>query len=191
MKKAIGYVRVSTDEQAAEGVSLAAQRAKIKAYCTLKDLELVQIIEEGGGKSAKNLDRPGFKTVLDLTASGQTDAVVIVKLDRAFRNTVDALTVAKDFDQRGVALHSISESLDTRSALGKFFFTLTAALAEMERGLISERTKAALAHKKTNGERVGKIPVGFRLCAETGKLVKCQQERSVLARIRKWRKRGL
>ncbi len=189
-KRAIGYIRVSTDEQTTEGVSLAAQRAKIKAYCTTKDLELVQVIEEGG-RSAKNLDRPGFQTVLDLVARGQTDAVVILKLDRAFRNTVDALTVAKDFDRRGVALHSIQESLDTKSALGRFFFTLTAALAEMERGLISERTKAALQHKKANNERVGKIPFGFQLDADGRKLLPCPQERSVLARIRKLRKRGL
>ena len=190
MKKAIGYIRVSTDEQAAEGVSLSAQRAKIEAYCLTKDLELVQVIEEGG-KSAKNLGRPGFQTVLDLVARGKTDAVVILKLDRAFRNTMDALTVAKDFDRCGVALHSISESLDTKSALGKFFFTLTAALAEMERGLISERTKAALAHKKANGERVGHIPYGSMLDTETGKLCPCDAERAVLSKIRRWRKRGL
>ena len=92
----------------------------------------------------------------------EIDAIIIVKLDRMFRCTVDALNTAQDFDRRGVALHSIHESLDTQSAMGKFFFTLTAALAEMERGLIGERTKAALARKKERGEKTGGcVPYGY------------------------------
>ena len=158
--KAIGYIRVSTEEQATQGISLDAQRAKIEAYARVKDLSLVGIVEDAG-KSAKDLKRPGVQEVLEKARKRQIDAVIIVKLDRMFRSTVDALNTAKDFDRRGVALHSISESLDTQSAMGKFFFTLTAALAEMERGLVGERTKAALARKKEKGEVYGEIPYGF------------------------------
>ncbi len=187
--RAIGYIRVSTAEQAVHGISLAAQQAKIEAYCAVKDLELIKIIEEGG-KSAKDLKRPGFKTVLELVAKGQTDAVVIVKLDRAFRNTVDALSVAKDFDKRGVALHSVEESLDTRSAIGKFAFTLMASLAELERGIISERTRAALAHKKERGGKLGGgVPFGYD--AVDGKLVRNAAEQRVKARIVRLRKSGV
>lgn len=159
--KAIGYIRVSTEGQAEKGISLEAQRAKIEAYAVTKDLELVEIIEDAG-LSAKNLKRPGVRKVLDMARRKEVDAVVIVKLDRMFRNTVDALETAQAFDRRGVGLHSISESLDTQSAMGKFFFTLTAALAEMERGLVGERTKAALAQKRRKGEATGgSTPYGF------------------------------
>jgi len=186
--KAIGYIRVSTEEQAATGISMDAQRAKIEAYALTKDLPLVGIIEDAG-KSAKDLRRPGVQKVLDMARRKDVDAVIIVKLDRMFRSTVDALNTAKDFDRRGVALHSISESLDTQSAMGKFFFTLTAALAEMERGLVGERTRAALARKKERREVYGEVPYGFAVI--DGALVSDQEEQDILRRIRHLRAGGM
>ena len=186
--KAIGYIRVSTEDQAAHGISLDAQRAKLEAYALTKDLTLVGIIEDAG-KSAKDLRRPGVQKILTMARRKEVEAVIIVKLDRMFRSTVDALTTAQDFDRRGVALHSISESLDTQSAMGKFFFTLTAALAEMERGLIGERTRVALARKKEKREVYGKIPYGFE--AVDGILVSNPEEQDILRRIRRLRADGM
>lgn len=186
--KAIGYIRVSTEEQAAHGISLDAQRAKIEAYALTKDLELVGIVEDAG-KSAKNLKRPGVQKILTMARRKEVDAVIIVKLDRMFRCTVDALNTAQDFDRRGVALHSIHESLDTQSAMGKFFFTLTAALAEMERGLVGERTRAALARKKEKREVYGEIPYGYD--ALDASLVENPAEQEVIARMKRLRKQGL
>lgn len=186
--KAIGYIRVSTEEQAAHGISLDAQRAKIEAYALTKDLELVGIIEDAG-KSAKDLKRPGVQEVLKKARRKEIDAVIIVKLDRMFRCTVDALNTAQDFDRRGVALHSIHESLDTQSAMGKFFFTLTAALAEMERGLIGERTRSALARKKERREVYGEVPYGYDVVG--GSLVDNSQEQQVKARVGKMRHDGM
>lgn len=161
MVRAIGYIRVSTEDQAREGVSLDNQRAKIRAYADLKDLELVEVIEDAG-ISAKNLNRPGIKRVLELAKAGKIQAVIILKLDRMFRSTVDALETTRQFDKWGVSFHSINETLDTQSAMGKFFFTLTAALAEMERGIIGERTKAALGHLRDQGKVFSKTPYGYR-----------------------------
>ena len=186
--KAIGYIRVSTEEQATHGISLDAQRAKLEAYALTKDLTLVGIVEDAG-KSAKDLRRPGVQKILTMARRKEVDAVIIVKLDRMFRSTVDALTTAQDFDRRGVALHSISESLDTQSAMGKFFFTLTAALAEMERGLVGERTRAALARKKDKREVYGKVPYGFE--AVDGMLIQNQEEQNILRRIRRLRADGM
>jgi DNA invertase Pin-like site-specific DNA recombinase len=186
--KAIGYIRVSTEEQAAHGISLDAQRAKIEAYAVTKDLELVGIVEDAG-KSAKDLKRPGVQEVLKKARRKEIDAIIIVKLDRMFRCTVDALNTAQDFDNRGVALHSIHESLDTQSAMGKFFFTLTAALAGMERGLIGERTRAALARKKERREIYGEVPYGFDVV--DGSLVDNPQEQQIKARVGKMRRSGM
>jgi DNA invertase Pin-like site-specific DNA recombinase len=153
-------------------------------------MELVGIIEDAG-KSAKDLRRPGVQKILKMAKAREIDAVIIIKLDRMFRNTENALTTARDFEKRGVALHSIGESLDTNSAMGKFFFTLTAALAEMERGLIGERTRAALARKREKGEFVGgKTPFGFDL-QEGGKLVRNSEEQTALGRMKKWRSSGV
>jgi site-specific DNA recombinase len=179
---AIGYVRVSTEDQVKEGVSLDNQKAKIMTYCQLKDLELREVIEDAG-ISAKNLRRPGVQKVLKLARRREVDAVVVYKLDRIFRSTVDALETTKAFDKWGVSFHSIEETLDTRSAMGRFFFTLTAALAEMERRLIGERTKAALSHKRSKSEKTGgDIPFGYDL-TPAGILMKNETEQSVIRLI--------
>lgn len=158
--KAVGYARVSSEEQAKEGVSLDHQKSKIRSYCDLKDLQLIETMEDGG-ISAKNLNRPGMQRVLQMVENKEVDSVVVYKLDRMFRSTVDALETTRRFDKSGIAFHSIQETLDTRSAMGRFFFTLIAALAEMERGLVGERTKAVLQHKKQKGEVWGPIPYGY------------------------------
>jgi DNA invertase Pin-like site-specific DNA recombinase len=76
MKKAIGYIRVSTDEQAKEGVSLENQEEKIRSYCDLKDFELLEIVEDAG-ISAKNLRRPGAQKVIEMAQKKMVDAVVV------------------------------------------------------------------------------------------------------------------
>jgi DNA invertase Pin-like site-specific DNA recombinase len=80
------------------------------------------------------------------------------------RSTVDALSTIENFKKYGVAFHSIQEKIDTKSATGKFFYTLLAALGEMERGIIGERTRAALQHKKAKNEFIGgQPPYGFKI----------------------------
>ena len=185
----IGYVRVSTEDQAKEGVSLDNQKAKIEAYCQLKDFELIEVVEDAG-ISAKNLKRPGVQKVLRMARKKQVDAIVVYKLDRIFRSTVDALETTKMFDKWGVSFHSIEETLDTQSAMGRFFFTLTAALAEMERRIIGERTKAALSHKRSRNEKTGgDVPYGYDL-TPAGILIKNDEEQRVIKTIRRLNKDG-
>ncbi len=187
--KAIGYVRVSTEDQAREGVSLDNQKEKIRAYCQLKDMHLEEIIEDAG-ISAKNLNRPGVKRALDMSRRGEVDAIVVYKLDRLFRSTVDALETTTRFDKWSVSFHSINESLDTQSAMGKFFFTLTAALAEMERGIVSERTKAALSHKRAQGEKTGgSVPFGYDSNVN-GLLSANTDEQNTINRIQRFKENG-
>ncbi len=189
MKAAAGYIRVSTQEQAQEGVSLSMQAEKIKAYCALNDLTLVGIYGDPGisGKSIKS--RPGIQAVLSLVKAKRISAVVVYKLDRIGRNTVETLDIAKRMDKAGVALHSITEKLDTQSALGRFFFTMTASLAEMERALIAERTSSALALKRSKGEKTGGFcPYGYR--SVEGKLVPDADEQRLIKRIKTLRRKG-
>jgi len=187
--KAIGYIRVSTEDQAKEGVSLDNQRAKIRAYCELREMDLDGIIEDAG-ISAKNLNRPGVQKVLDMARKREVDAVIVYKLDRMFRSTVDALETTKLFDKWGVSFHSIHETLDTQSAMGRFFFTLTAALAEMERGIIAERTKAALRHKRAKNEKTGgDVPFGYDL-SPTGLLVPNLAEQRAIRLISELKQKG-
>lgn len=187
--KAVGYIRVSTEDQAREGISLDNQKAKIRAYAELKDLDLVEIIEDAG-ISAKDMNRPGARRVLDLARRKKIQAVIVYKLDRMFRSTIDALETTKQFDRWGVSFHSIQETLDTQSAMGRFFFTLTAALAEMERGIVAERTRVALQHKKALGEKTGgEVPYGYDL-GDHGILVENQVEQKAIGLITQLHDKG-
>ena len=110
MKRAVGYIRVSTEEQSREGISLEMQAAKIRAYAELNDLELVDTVEDAGisGKSIKA--RPGIQAVLKMVEARKIDAVIVYKLDRLARNTIECLNMAEGMDKAGCALHSISRS---------------------------------------------------------------------------------
>ncbi len=187
---AVGYIRVSTEEQSRDGISLEMQATKIRAYAEMNALNLLDVIEDAGisGKSIKG--RPGIQRVLDLVRARKIDGVIVYKLDRLARNTVECLEMAERMDKAGVALHSISEKLDTQSALGRFFFTLVASLAEMERGIISERTTAALSQKRAKREKTGGYcPYGYR-ADEQGNLIPDLEEQRAIARIRELRTLG-
>lgn len=181
--KAIGYIRVSTDTQAEEGVSLEMQKRKIQAYCELNDLDLIDIYEDAGISAKDMKKRPGFKEALHKVLDGGIDALVVYKLDRAFRSTVDALEIAEKIRKGRKALHSITEKLDTGSAIGEFFFTLLAALAQMERRLIGERTSAAMKTMVANGEKVSsQAPYGFTYV--DGMAVEDEHEQECLEALR-------
>jgi len=189
MKRVIGYIRVSHEDQARDGVSLEMQAEKIRTYCALNDLELIDVSEDAG-ISAKNISgRPGFQAALGSVYDGQADGLLVWKLDRAFRSTQDALATAEKLNKRGKGLVSICEKLDTTSAIGEFFFTLLASLAQMERKLIGERTAAALAQKRSNGEKTGgSVPYGYRV--QDGRLIPDPEQQCIIERIRELRAEG-
>lgn len=189
MKRAVGYVRVSTEEQAKGGVSLDMQQAKIRAYANLEEMELIDIVADEGISGCSISIRPGVQRVLKMVREKQVGAVIIYKLDRLARNTVEALEMAQLMYRKGIGLHSITEKLDTRSALGKFFFTLLASLAEMERGIISERISAAMERKREKGEALNNNPAyGYRIV--DSRVVPDLEEQQVIHRIRSLRTDG-
>jgi len=168
--RAIGYVRVSTREQGEKGISLKSQKKMIQNYAELEGLTLLQIVEDRG-RSGKNLNRPGIEQVIELCEKRGIDHIIVYKLDRLTRKTIDLLSlVEKVFTRNDIEFHSITEKIDTTTAQGKFFLTLMGAMAQMERDLISERTIDALRYKKERGEFVGAPPLGYK--AKKKKLVK-------------------
>lgn len=186
---AVGYVRVSTQEQADKGVSLTNQKAKLEAYCELNGLDLIRVIEDAGA-SGKDLKRDGMQELLSLVRSGRAGAVVVYKLDRLSRRVLDTLALIESFEKAGVEFHSINERLDTSTALGRFFLNLTAALAQMERDVLRERTSDALQGKKARGERAGQIPFGYRLARDGVHLVKEPAEQKAMGCVATLREKG-
>jgi DNA invertase Pin-like site-specific DNA recombinase len=167
--KVVGYIRVSTEEQAVNGQSLDAQRAKLQAYAGLYDLELVDIIVDAG-VSAKSLNRPGLQDALAKLRRGEADGLVIAKLDRLTRSVGDWQALIDDYfgDKAGKQLFSVADSIDTRTAAGRLVLNVLLSVAQWERETIAERTRDALQHKIHKGERCGKVRFGFAL-ADDGK----------------------
>lgn len=191
----VAYVRVSTEEQANEGVSLAAQEERIRAYCQLRGLELVAVVVDAGVSAGKPLaSREGGARVLELVRRKQAGAVVALKLDRLFRNAADCLSTVEGWDRAGVALHLVDiggASVDTSSAMGRFFLTVMAGAAEMERNQIRERTSLALQHKAAQHELVGSVPYGFRLADDGRTLLEHEGEQEVIRIARELRATGM
>ena len=187
--RAVGYVRVSTDQQAQEGVSLDAQHVRIRAHCVSQDIELVEIVCDDG-YSAKSLDRPGIKRALQMLEAKQADAIVVVKLDRLTRSVKDLGYLCDTYFREGTAysLLSVCDSIDTRSAGGKLLLNVLMSVAQWEREAISERTQEAMNELKRRGIRTGGAPYGWHYTKEPDAhgrrtLVKHPGEQKTIARI--------
>ena len=186
MQKVVGYIRVSTQGQAEEGVSLEAQRAKIEAWCNLNDGELVAVFEDAGISGSGMVKRDGLQEALKVTTKGM--ALVTYSISRLARNTRDMLDIAERLEKKGADLVSLSERIDTTTASGRMVFRMLAVLAEFEREQIGERTRMALAHKKANGEIYAATPFGFE--AIEGRLVEVKRESRIVAEILRQRQAG-
>lgn len=189
-RPAVGYLRVSTEEQALEGVSIAAQKGKVESYCQLHGLELVAVeIDEGiSGKRSDN--RPGLQKALTVAVKRKA-ALVTYSLSRLSRSTRDAIDIAEQLDRAGADLVSLSEKIDTTTAMGRFFFTTVASLAQLERDQVAERTRVALAHKRSQGERIsGLPPYGYDFTQDGKRLIANSSEQLVIDEIRTRRSDG-
>ncbi len=186
--RAVIYIRVSTVKQAVSGLGLDDQKERLTAYCTLRGLEVADVVTDAGESAGRALDkRPGGRKVLALVKAGKADAIVILKLDRAFRNTENALATVRQWDSAGVALHVAEmggSSIDTSSAVGKLFLTMLAGFGEFERNLAAERTTAALASKARSGNMRlgGEAPYGWRYAGD--RLVEVPREQDTIRRAK-------
>jgi site-specific DNA recombinase len=189
MRQVFGYVRVSTEQQASEGISLEAQQGKISAWCELNGYSLVGIFVDAGisGKRADN--RPELqRALLAVTECG--GILLVYSLSRLARSTKDTLAISDRLEKAGADLVSLSEKIDTTSAAGKMVFRMLAVLAEFERDLVSERTTAALQHKRKRGGRMGQVPFGFQVDDDGDTLVPSDHEQQVILQVHRWRAEG-
>jgi len=176
---ALGYIRVSTAEQAAEGASMEAQRGAITAKAAAKGWDL-EIISEPA-LSAKDLDnRPGLTAALARLDGGEADYLVATALDRISRSVHDVADLMARTERNGWALVSLREDIDTSNAIARLFVHMIAAISEFERSIIGERTKAGMAQKKLEGAVFGKPSkldpaVRARITAQHAAGVSCTQ----------------
>lgn len=187
---AIGYIRVSTEGQVEDGVSLDAQRAKLAAWATLHDESELIVFQDAGISGSSMVQRPGLQDALDAVCQRKA-TLVVFSLSRLARSTRDTLTISDRLAKAGAELVSLSERIDTPSASGKMVFRMLAVLAEFERDQISERTRAAMAHMRKSRRRISRFaPFGWDFDATGSGLVVNPAEQLVLARVREQRSAG-
>ncbi len=157
------YIRVSTEEQAREGYSLAAQEETLKNYSSARGYDLYQVYRDEG-KSAKDIkNRPAMKQLLQDAENGKFSAIFIYKLDRFSRSLKDLILTMDKLKGWNVDFVSVQERVETDSASGKLMFHIISAFAEFERNLIGERTTFGMERKALEGGAVSKPALGYKM----------------------------
>jgi site-specific DNA recombinase len=180
--KAVGYCRVSTEDQAQFGVSLKSQAEKIQQYSALYGFEVTEIITDAG-ISAKSFNRPGVQRVLSMMKQKAVDAVIVAKLDRLTRSVRDLADIIDLSNKKGVALISVNEHIDTGSAAGRMIVNMMGVISQWEREAIGERTKTAIQYKKARGEAYSSRYALYGYEKHDGRLVPVPYEQDTISLI--------
>jgi len=185
----VGYARASTEDQQ---ITLQDQREKLEAYARLYEHKLIEVVV--GSESAKSLKRDKFQRALQLLRDGKAEGLLVLNVDRLCRDVADGQQLLREYfgenAKHGKHLFSVQDYIDTRTASGRMLFNLKLVMAQYERDQTSERTKAALAFKRKNGERCGSVPFGSDLSTDGTTLIKNKQEQKALSLIFKLRDEG-
>jgi site-specific DNA recombinase len=183
-QKAIGYVRVSTDEQVAHGHGLDLQERAIRAFAESQGYELLDVVADPGVSGAtRPFDRAGFKRLLE-AARGTCSILLVWKFDRLARQIVYAVTAVTELSaQYGLQIRSVTEPIDTATPMGRTIFAVLAGMAEQERHVVTERTWHGRKEKATKGGFAGGgAPFGYRR-DQAGGLTVDAAEAAIVKRI--------
>lgn len=179
----IGYVRVSGYDQAKTGISLESQVDRITAHATARGIVLDEIVHDDGRSGSSFKGRPGMQRILGMVARGEVTSLTVFKLDRGFRSVGDMANAVAAMQNHGCEFISVSENIDTSSAVGKMMLNLLGSFAQFERDLGGERTSEALRHLRSTGQVYSKVtPFGFR--TEGKSLVIDEAQQAIIARIK-------
>ncbi len=159
-RRAALYVRVSTDEQAAEGYSLEAQRSILEDHCLAEGLDIAGVYEDDG-YSGRNINRPAYRRLM--SEMDDWDVLVVLKMDRIHRNSRNFMAMMDELEKHHKEFVSCYEALDTSNALGRFVVDMIQRMAQLESEQIGERTKIGMREKAENlgAEPVRKGTMGF------------------------------
>lgn len=188
--KVVGYVRCSSIQQVQDGDTLLRQIELIGKYCADHGLGDPEIVPDEGISGFKAA-RPGFQRLLHLCRAGEVSHVVVTDLSRLSRSVRDTLSFVDEIVQRhGVRLISLTQDLDTGTPFGRAFLTFIAVFAQLYRDEIAFKTKVALRHKRSKGERYsGSVPYGYDDDGN-GKLVASEHDQAAMTRAQALRAEG-
>jgi DNA invertase Pin-like site-specific DNA recombinase len=155
-QRVVGYIRVSTEDQASSGLGLEAQRATITGECDRKGWELAEVFEDAAASGKSLSRRPALSRALKALRNHEADALVVAKLDRLSRSILDFAGLMEAARKEGWALVILDLGVDTTTPSGELIANVMATFAQFERRLIGQRTAEALAVKKRQGFRLGR-----------------------------------
>lgn len=191
------YLRVSTEEQAADGWGLEVQRDKCRAMAQLKGWEIVrEYTDEGLSGTLEPQDRPTLRQLMEDARADELDAVIVAAYDRLGRKTRIVLDIIERLAEWGVQFVSCKEQVDTSTPIGQFVLTQFAAIAQLERDMIVERTTDGRNRRgQEDGEKGGRVPMGYRRLFHeggkaTGELQIHEEEARVIRSMFAWRSAG-
>jgi len=184
----LGYTRVSTIQQAEHGISIAAQKKRIRQYADLHELELLDVVSDEGA-SSKTLDRAGLQQVLRMLDDGGAQALLVTHLDRLTRRLVDLSHLLEHYFCEGkFQLLAVYDNIDTRSASGRLALNILGSVTQWEREAIGERTRQAMRWKKQRQEYTGgKVPYGWDVADDGKMLIPNNDEQAGIALAREMR----
>ncbi|MDD5012115.1 MAG: recombinase family protein [Candidatus Nanoarchaeia archaeon] len=154
------YSRVSTEEQAKEGLSVDAQIDKCESFCKARGWEVFKVYKDAGF-SAGSLDRPALELLLRDAQEKKFDIILVYKIDRFSRKLKDLITILEDLKSKGINFTSVTEQIDTTSAMGEAFFQIIGVFAQLERGMVKERVQLSFDRKINLGEALYRAPFGY------------------------------
>jgi site-specific DNA recombinase len=158
--RAVGYARLSKDGDK-EHYSIEAQRQAIEAYCKARGWDLVKVyVDDGVSGAVHPSERPAMKRMIQDVLADGIQYIVVKRLDRFGRKAGELLSLLDALERKGVAVVSIDDNIDTSTPSGRLLRTILAGVAEFERDLIRERTKAGLAIARQKGKYLGRTPRG-------------------------------
>lgn len=191
--KALGYIRVSTEEQAATGHGLEVQDRAIRSFAQSQGYELIDVLSDPGVSGARApRERPGFRRVLELAEAQAFSVLLVWKFDRLARSLLFSVTTVSELQERhGVVLRSVTEPIDTATPMGAMIFAILASFAAEERRVITGRTLAGKKEKATRGGFAGgAAPLGYTKDLRGGLAIE-DSEAAVVRHIANLRQQGL
>ena len=151
------YRRVSTEEQASSGLGLAAQEKTLIAEAERRGWTVItSLLDEGVSGSVAPKKRPALNEALELVTSGEADVLMVAKLDRATRSVADLCQLLDGADRQGWDFVALDLGIDTSTPMGRAMAQMAGVFSELERKMIGQRTKDALAAKKAQGMELGR-----------------------------------
>jgi site-specific DNA recombinase len=192
--KAYGYIRVSSADQV-KGTSLDEQKRQIVAYAYLKGIELLGVLVDPAVKGEVPIHlRSQGRILVEAIDNGSINCVIITKLDRAFRSASDCLVCIEAWEKKNIGLHILNiggQCIDTTTTTGKFFITVMAGAAELEKNLIKDRCNSGRQARKSEGKRIGEIPFGYNLAPDNKTLIPDLGEQRLISEVKSLKAQGL